>query len=1254
MKAKITFVLSIALIFLSFSLFAQQSYWKEVDDSTLKGAYLKSTIKKDNAKLYELDLKELLNNINVKGSSEVVFPDANGDLYKFTLEPFQQLATDLAKTYPSIRSFKATREGSDEQLWISISKKGIQMMSLNPRKKFNTYLEPSIKNPSYYSLYSSKDSSDVESFICSTKDLDVSARVDASSAAVEQVVYRTYRLAMSASGEYTAYHGGTVEGALSAINATLTRVNGIFNRDLGIKLELIASTTSVIYTDAENDPYSSDYNSELQSTLDEIIGTDNYDIGHLVLQGSSNGNAGYIGGICKDGKKGSGFTSGTNPQGDNFDIDYVTHEMGHQLGANHTWSYQSEGTYAQVEPGSGTTVMSYAGIIAGENITSYASDYFHGISIDQIIATLESSSCGVVETVSNTKPELASVVNYTIPLKTPFKLTASAIDQESQSNVTYCWEQIDAGVVAAIDFSPTTINGAAFRSLPPKSDGVRYFPSLTSVKKGELTLVNPKLGDSWETLSEVPRSYNFMVTARDNADFGGVDQTTTQITVSKEAGPFEVTSQTEPVSYKAGSIQEITWDVAGTNLSSINETQMDIYLSTDGGNSFPIQLAEAIPNNGSAVVLLPNVSSAAARFMVAAHNSIFFAVNSADIIIEQQSFALVGTQTQMILCKGGSQSILFSYELASDTALSAEITVDNLPNGVSANLSTSTVSDNNTSVELTLDTDLNAVAGTYTLTLNVSSASETQIIPLKLILRDDSIAPITLVSPSHMQQGVLQDVNLKWNTDFNAAYYEVELADDENFTSITATTTTTFNIYDVHNLNPSSIYYWRVRGINDCGTGSYSDVYSFQVASIDCATFKATDLPKTISDSRVNTVYSEINFEQDLPISSIEAVVKINHTWVNDLSVTLIAPSGTRVQLLNYSCGNYDADIDAVFSDDGQTLVCSGSGTAVSGTVLPVSSFSLLKGESSKGTWRLEVKDSAELDGGSLEVFELNACFQGTIRPDADGDGVFDDGDDLCLNTPFGQKVDTHGCPVYQLDKNNFSVAVNSQSCVDNPDGVIEISAVRNMNYSYTINGPNGYSKSGNFTSNTNWTNLAVGDYEFCVTGTENSIVYDQVCLSARITEPEPLSVLTAITYENQLLNLALEGSTYYTVEVNNQSYFVSGKNLDVPLEEGYNKIKVSGDLSCMGIYEEEIYFSKLPVAYPNPIKKAFFINTDTLKNKKVSIRIQDLNGTTMYTYKGLMKDDEFGFDTEYWSDGIYVMHLKFEGTTVIYKLIKE
>ena len=187
---------------------------------------------------------------------------------------------------------------------------------------------------------------------------------------------KTMRLAQSCNGEYSNFFGATssaqVSLVLAAFNATLTRSNGVYEKDLALHLNLIANTTSVIYYNPATDPYTtlSSWNQQLQTTLTNVIGNANYDIGHMFGASGGGGNAGCIGCVCVAPTgtvplgKGSGITSPADgiPQGDNFDIDYVVHEVGHQLGANHTFSFSIEGTGVNKEVGSGITIMGYAGI----------------------------------------------------------------------------------------------------------------------------------------------------------------------------------------------------------------------------------------------------------------------------------------------------------------------------------------------------------------------------------------------------------------------------------------------------------------------------------------------------------------------------------------------------------------------------------------------------------------------------------------------------------------------------------------------------------------------------------------------------------------------------------------------------------------------------------------------------------------------------------------------------------------------------
>ncbi|NNE76854.1 MAG: proprotein convertase P, partial [Pricia sp.] len=357
-----------------------------------------------------------------------------------------------------------------------------------------------------YVLYS-RESGAVEKmdFVCATKDKVLSQIPDLTAKPVDGQVLRKYRLAVSATAEYTIEHGGSISDALAAINATVTRINEVFETDLAVTLELVSDTDKVIYTDESTDPYGglSTLGSVGQQAFTDEIGEENYDIGHVFHKGPNGGNAGFIGAICIDNRKGSAYSSSQIPEGDTFDLDFVAHEMGHQMGANHTWSYELEGTLVQVEPGSGSTIMGYAGITENDNVTPNGDDYFHYVSIEQIIETLRLKNCGEIIPITNNPPVVSAVDDYVIPKSTAFILTGSATDPDIDDVLTYAWEQVDNGVVTRASFGPNNPSGANFRSRPPITDPTRYFPMLSRVIQANITQENPDQGSAWETVSDV-------------------------------------------------------------------------------------------------------------------------------------------------------------------------------------------------------------------------------------------------------------------------------------------------------------------------------------------------------------------------------------------------------------------------------------------------------------------------------------------------------------------------------------------------------------------------------------------------------------------------------------------------------------------------------------------------------------------------------------------------------------------------------
>ena len=349
--------------------------------------------------------------------------------------------------------------------------------------------------------------------------------------------YRTLRIAISTTGEYTQVFGGR-DKALQQINATLTRVNGIYEQDLAVHFNLV-NKPELIYTDPATDPYSDadrgaggNWSLELQKTLTKELGEDNYDIGHLFGASGGGGNGGCLGCICTSPKmdangipvengKGSAYTSPAvenEPYGDSFDIDFVAHEIGHQMGANHTFAFKVESSQGvQIEPGSGSTIMGYAGVAGPSvNVQNTTDPYFSIASLNQIQTNLNDKKCvHEVNITKNTPPTITPLTPYTVPKGTPFILTAKATDKENDP-ISYTWEQTDA-----VDKEPLAtvsgdnVKGPNFRSLPPSPNHTRYFPRLESVIAG-------KLVDraNWESVSNVAREMNFAVTVRDHHSDG--------------------------------------------------------------------------------------------------------------------------------------------------------------------------------------------------------------------------------------------------------------------------------------------------------------------------------------------------------------------------------------------------------------------------------------------------------------------------------------------------------------------------------------------------------------------------------------------------------------------------------------------------------------------------------------------------------------------------------------------------------------
>jgi chitodextrinase len=631
---------------LTFSFSFSQSVNPWVKSSKINNTILKNKSQlSTNYQVFNLDIdlfKSALNNapkragFAQKSSTIIEFPNSEGKLERFSIFEASIMHPDLQAKYPGIKSYAG--KGIDDPtatIRFSVSHLGIKTMTIAAGKNAE-FIEPYSSDLTQYMVYNkeSKNAS-LNSFECLVKD-DVSNKIKATPTSVarpnaDDGVLRTFRLAISATGEYTQYFGGTKANALAAINATMTRVNGIFEIDFGVTMVLIANTVDVIYTNANTDPYTTNLNSQLQSTLTSVIGESNYDIGHVFQNGSNNGNAGCIGCVCVDGSKGSAFTSHTVPEGDNFDVDYVAHEMGHQFGGNHTWTFNgNEGTNAQMEPGSGSTIMGYAGITGATDVQAHSDPYFHAISIQQITNYVKTTSCQTNTATGNNVPTVTAGGDFTIPKSTPFMLTGDGTDADGNNTLTFCWEQMDENNASTTYPSTTATSGVAFRSFSPTASKSRSFPEISTVLAGNTS-------SQWEAVPSVGRTLNFRLTVRDNIAGGGANNSDDMVvTVNSTTGPFVVSYPNSAITWNVNQLQTITWDVAGTNGTAVNCQTVNILLSTDGGSTYPISLASGVANNGSAQITVPNTIGTQNRIKVEAADNIFYDVSNANFNIEAE------------------------------------------------------------------------------------------------------------------------------------------------------------------------------------------------------------------------------------------------------------------------------------------------------------------------------------------------------------------------------------------------------------------------------------------------------------------------------------------------------------------------------------------------------------------------------------------------------------------------------------------
>lgn len=639
-----TVLLTLSLLF-SPHLFAQNPLlWKVLKNDDLR----KIALKKKPAvfKVYQLDKAKALyflkhTPVEISKDNILSLPDPEGNFHDFEVFETPVLPPALQTQYPDIRTYTAVAVNDENTTAkITMSTLGINVVVYSLDATY--FMTPANDTDDvHYLVFNKKDYPNGFAPIrCRAND---EADIVGGQIQLEQTKggtklktngenRRKFRCAVACTGEWAndVMTNPNVTDILSFITTVINGANGVFERELSVTLELVPQETSLIYLDPATDPYSGNNMalvSENQNNLDALLTSSGYDIGHL-LANNGEGLA-VTGSICDEDYKGTAISESLWPS----DFGEVIHEMGHQMGSKHTFNsnqnFCSNVGYAPsaYEPGSGSTIMAYPMVCGIDNVLYANTDYYHVYSLDNITTLINDPA---IITCGNVLPGAASAVEidtasqeFYIPLNTPFELTApEAQFADPNAGINYCWEQWDLGNFGGFEFNaPTWTEGPSFQSFDPTTNRTRSFPKIDYLVDSQYMVIG-------ERLSIVPRDLHFRLTARSLNDGWGTYNSNKKVTVHvADLGPFRVTAPNDGALWTVGATETVSWHPGGSTMSPVNANTVDVYLSPDGGKTFPYLIGSNIPNTGSYNFQVIDIYSDSVIIKVKGSGNIFFDVS---------------------------------------------------------------------------------------------------------------------------------------------------------------------------------------------------------------------------------------------------------------------------------------------------------------------------------------------------------------------------------------------------------------------------------------------------------------------------------------------------------------------------------------------------------------------------------------------------------------------------------------------------
>ena len=922
---------------------------------------------------------------------DLPMPDGSIVVFEFVYDPI--FPESMQRKFPKIKTFRV-RSGKYHGR-ADINQHGLHVMLYSPSGTI--LIDPALDgNSELHMSYYAKDLSPEarRTFTCETdvdfsrydrwgnlnQSLDIKPQMMGMRGSSNPVKIRAYRTAVSTTGEYTRFHGGTVEGAMAAIVTTINRVNVVYLAEHAVRLDLIENNDRLIFLDPDSDPFTnnslSNMLNENRETINSIIGVNNYDVGHVF--GTAGGGLAQLGSVCNLNGKARGGTGLPQPRGDFFDVVYVGHEFGHQFAAAHTFNNcdgnESPGT--AFEPGSGTTIMAYAGLCGSNNVTTSTDFYFHNASLVQVRNFIESgggSTCGLVLDTDNTHPSVTIQTrqNLTIPISTPFELLATAEDDED-ANLQLNWEQWDLGPQSILGNPIGT--APLFRSQIPESSGRRVLPLMSRVLSGNQS--------NQEILPTTTRPVTFRVSVRDNhPGAGGANWAQLNMTATATAGPFRVLAPTVQESIQTGGFYEIRWDVANTNVAPVSCEFVDILISRNGGLVFSDTLLRRVPNTGSVMAVMPFQPGNSMRIKIAGHDHVFFQVNPGNFRLvepDTATFSFIPDVPRSLICTPGTVELPIETRAIQNYTgeVRFEINPINVPEDISFNFSNTSLQAGETEM---LTIDMESFRGFGQMDFEIWGISDelgdTLIFPVSLQLSNFlDVAPVGL-TPDKGQLGTAAPIRFSWTEVPGALTYNFRLGSYDAFPNLTlferqGIQDTFLNAPVLFEIN--TVYFWTVEAVNLCGSIAEEQLGSFQTELLNCTTYSKQE-STTISPSGTPTIFSEIEVDRDATILSVEVLdMEGNHQSFNDMDFWLFSPADESIRLLGRSCSNFGGPFEMSFSD----LAASGFSCPPNQglTYRPATPLNTFAGKNALGTWRLRIRDVVSGAGGQFRGWKLNIC----------------------------------------------------------------------------------------------------------------------------------------------------------------------------------------------------------------------------------------------------------------------------------------